>query len=139
MCWKGVPDWRCLLLRGPLTEGFCADSWDSMDDFPITRPKRTRRLINIDQKRNTKWRRAVETTGKESAELVIYSDQWGEGRDRGEVVNQRVERRGVSMTGAGTVNKLGRGSGWWSGAMFLRRLASSLEPLTGKGGGGCYL
>ena len=46
VCWKGVPDHRCLVLKGPWTEGFCADSRDSKE-FLITRPKRTRGLTTL--------------------------------------------------------------------------------------------
>ena len=49
VCWKGVPDKWCLILKGSLTEGFSADSWYSKE-FLINRPEKTRGLINFEQR-----------------------------------------------------------------------------------------
>ena len=60
-------------MKAPLTEGFCADFWDSKE-FLVSRPERTKGLINAEQRWKIWWKRAIETTESESCELVFCSE-----------------------------------------------------------------
>ena len=74
-----LQDKWCLKLKGPLTKGFCADSWNS-EEFLIIKRERMRELINVEQRWKIWMRRAVKTRVMRAASLYstpsMTGSQW---------------------------------------------------------------